>query len=194
MHLHDEVSRSSSTSRLELVTSSQIVKTSARQRTDTSRLEPISVSRTKVQKQPPVMLMNPAVYDEYLKDDLGSRMERSEIPGCDFGSLRYRLVEDLGRHLMLFARSVDSLKTVDYSLCEPFVLAVISPTEFLDAITATDSDSCVFPALERAVERIFSSTEGPIEARRVLCVVGLDKQCLAHQKKVSLMSEVLVRG
>lgn len=196
MNCSDEVSRSSSTSRLELIATSQIVKTATRYMGETSRAGHVSVSRTKLQRQLPIVVMNPVLYNEYLKDDLGSRMEPSVVgPGCDSGRLRCHLVEGFGSQLMLFARPDESTKSINCSVCEPFVLAVVSPAELLEAITATGGDCCEFPTLERLVDGIFSSAENPLDARRVLCVVGLDKQCLAHQRKVvspPLASTVIV--
>lgn len=187
-----------SSSQLEFASSSQIAKKPFHPGKNTVRSNSINASKPNKQKRQLVLLMSSELYSDYLRDGLGEKMALSTESWSESKPVVFRLVQGLG-NLLFFKDSNRSecreTEIGDFCCkdCEPFVLAVMLPVEFLDLITATN-DPTDFPTLRSTIEVIFAKAAGLEGIKKILSLVGLEKQCVAHQRKVSAVSVLCSRN
>jgi hypothetical protein len=182
-----EGSSRGSVSQLQLVASSQAPKKS-KQRGRKEDVTQTGNTKSKSAKPSVLLLLHSSFYQEYLREDMGDKLLLC-TEECREKFTRYRTVDTLAMNVLLFSNQnctpvpTDTAPQLNYAACEPFVLAMLPPAQLLEAVTTREAE-CEFRSLYTTMETLFAPTSGVANAKKILCVVGLDKQCVAYQRKV----------
>lgn len=180
-------SSAQSFSQLELVRSSEQSQQNSRKIVSGARSK--AVHQSNVLQGSMSLRFSKRFLEKYLIEALGDKLVACGAPSnADNGEiLRYSLVDDTDESsLVIWVRSAEARGICSWSDAldtEPFSMAILNTSAFLEALVASTS-GVDFPQLRTLAVEAFQNAPFSAQEHKVLALIDVDRHCVAYQRKV----------